>query len=170
LTAIPDTITYGDTSQLQLELNSSIASFNWRPDTTLSAYDVSDPVAYPKETHTYFAGVTDVNGCSKTDSVIVYVVHTPCANANVYVPNAFSPNSDGKNDILYVRSNYVQNLVFTIYDRWGQKVFETKDITKGWDGAYKGKQLDPGVFGYYVQGVCDTGGKFFKKGNVTLLR
>jgi gliding motility-associated-like protein len=86
------------------------------------------------------------------------------------VPNAFSPNNDGKNDVLYVRGNFIQTMYFTVYDRWGQKMFETRNQNEGWDGTYKGKKLDPAVFGWYVEGTCEVGEKFFKKGNVTLLR
>lgn len=102
--------------------------------------------------------------------VTVYIEYTPCSSTNLYVPNAFSPNNDGKNDVLYVRGNFIQTMYFTVYDRWGQKMFETRNQNEGWDGTYKGKKLDPAVFGWYVEGTCEVGEKFFKKGNVTLLR
>jgi gliding motility-associated-like protein len=62
------------------------------------------------------------------------------------------------------------NVDFAVFDRWGQKMFETTDITRGWDGTYKGKKMDAAVFGYYVKGLCADGENFEKKGNVTLLR
>ena len=102
--------------------------------------------------------------------MIVVVLLTPCKESNIFIPNAFSPNNDGKNDVLFVRGNYITKLYFAVYDRWGQKVFETKDMSKGWDGTFKGKRIDPAVFGYYLEGECEGGDKFFKKGNVTLLR
>ncbi len=168
--AIPDTIFFGDTSQLNLTLSNDVVSVFWQPDTTLSAYDIANPLAYPPNTHTYYVEVSDSQGCRIADTVIVYVINTPCEESVVYIPNAFSPNGDGKNDVLYVRSNNVTNLYFAVYDRWGQRVFETRNVLTGWDGTFKGKKLDPAVFGYYAEGLCDGGKKFFKKGNVTLLR
>ena len=61
-------------------------------------------------------------------------------------------------------------MYFAVYDRWGQKMFETRDQNIGWDGTYDGKKLAPAVFGWYLEGTCESGDKFFKKGNVTLLR
>jgi gliding motility-associated-like protein len=169
-TANPQTIYFGDTSQLNLVLSSNVTSFQWRADSTLSSTTITNPIAYPPNTHTYFVEATDSQGCRKTDTVTVRIIHTPCKESNVYIPNAFSPNNDGKNDVLYVRGNGITKLYFAVYDRWGQKVFETKDITKGWDGTFKGKKIDPSVFGYYLEGECEGGEKFFNKGNVTLLR
>ena len=102
--------------------------------------------------------------------MIVYVINTPCKESNIYIPNAFSPNGDGKNDVLYVRANNVTKIYFAVYDRWGQKMFETTDIMRGWEGTFKGKRIDPAVFGWYAEGECVGGNKFMKKGNVTLLR
>ncbi|MDB5282071.1 MAG: domain containing protein [Bacteroidota bacterium] len=168
--AVPDTILYGDTAQLNLTTSGSVTSFSWKPDSTLSATNIVNPVADPKQTTTYYVEVSDGNSCKRDDSVTVYVVRTSCAQSNIYIPDAFSPNGDGKNDVLYVRGNEISNLYFAIYDRWGQRVFESRDITKGWDGTFKGKKMDAAVFGYYAEGACPSGEKFLKKGNVTLIR
>ncbi len=168
-TANPDTIIWGASSQLNADsINAS--SLIWNADSTLSALTITNPIATPYDNHLYVVKVLDEHSCGKTDSVWVYVLHTPCAESNLYIPNAFSPNNDGKNDVLYVRGNSITKLYFAVYDRWGQKVFETKDSAKGWDGNFKGKKIDPAVFGWYSEGVCESGEKFFKKGNVTLLR
>lgn len=168
--AVPDTILFGDTSQLNITYSTSVVSYLWQADSTLSATDRINPYAFPTTTHAYFVEVFDSQGCRKKDTVMVVVLRKPCEEANLYIPNAFSPNNDGKNDVLYVRGNQITELYFAVYDRWGQRVFETKDIAKGWDGSLKGRKLDPAVFGYYVEGLCPSGEKFFKKGNVTLLR
>jgi len=169
-TANPDTIYFGDTTQLNLSLSSNVTSFSWIADATLSSTTIENPLAFPPNTHTYYAEATDSQGCYKRDSVIVYVINTPCKESNIYIPNAFSPNGDGKNDVLYVRANNVTKIYFAVYDRWGQKVFETRDISKGWDGIFNSKKIDPAVFGWYAEGECIGGNKFLKKGNVTLLR
>jgi gliding motility-associated-like protein len=88
----------------------------------------------------------------------------------VFIPNIFSPNNDGNNDILYVRSEGIKELEFVIYDRWGEKIFETNDATQGWDGTYKGKELSTAVFSYYVKATSYGGESVEKKGNVTLVR
>ncbi len=168
-TATPDTIKRGETSQLQADSTNAIWLM-WNADSTLSGFDIVNPVAKPTTTHAYIVEVRDANGCAKKDTVWVYLEATPCEQSNIYIPNAFSPNSDGKNDVLYVRANNVTQIYFAVYDRWGQKMFETNDINKGWDGNFKGKKIDPAVFGWYAKGECSGGNKFELKGNVTLIR
>ena len=87
----------------------------------------------------------------------------------MFVPNTFTPNDDGKNDILYVRSSILTEFTLRIYDRWGELIFESSSLDKGWDGSYKGKMCEQGVYDYYLQGVCINGEKIIKKGNITLL-
>jgi gliding motility-associated-like protein len=168
-TADPDTIKFGESSQLFAD-SSNANWLMWLPDSTLSATNIVNPVAKPRQTQYYVVEVRDENSCAKTDTVWVYLLATPCGPNSVYIPNAFSPNGDGKNDVLYVRANNVTQLYFAVYDRWGQRMFETRDISKGWDGTFKGKQIDPAVFGWYAEGLCDGGKKFELKGNVTLIR
>lgn len=74
------------------------------------------------------------------------------------------------NDVLYIRGNLFKNLDFSIFDRWGKKVFEANDINKGWDGTFNGKKLDTGVFVYYISGTTLTDEKLTKKGNISLIR
>jgi gliding motility-associated-like protein len=89
---------------------------------------------------------------------------------DLFIPDAFSPNGDGKNDNLFVRGNNIQELYFAVYDRWGEKVFETTDKNNGWDGTYKGKQLNGAVFVYYCKGKYTDGTAFNLKGDITLIR
>ncbi len=169
LTATPDTIRFGDTSQLNAFIPSE-ASLVWRQDTTLSDYSILDPLAYPLLTTTYYATASDTNNCSVISSVRVVVLRTPCSSTGIYLPNAFTPNGDGKNDVLYVRGNDLKKFKLEIYDRWGQLVFETTDKNKGWDGNYSGSALNGAVFGYYLTGDCTTGSSFQKKGNITVIK
>jgi gliding motility-associated-like protein len=167
--ATPYDIAYGDTSQLSITTQ-GVASVAWRSDETLSDTSIFTPVAYPLETTVYYVLATDTNGCFASDTVIVRVFKTPCATGGVFLPNAFTPNGDGKNDVLYVRGIRITEVFLAIYDRWGQLMFETSDIKKGWDGTYGGKLLDAGVFGYYLKAVCEEGEVVSKEGNITLLR
>jgi gliding motility-associated-like protein len=86
------------------------------------------------------------------------------------VPNAFSPNGDLLNDGLFVRGNSIDELHFVIYNRWGEKVFETRDQSIPWDGTYKGKPLSPDVYAYYLEVRCFNGETYFEKGNISLIR
>jgi len=89
---------------------------------------------------------------------------------NIFVANVFSPNGDGTNDVLHVCGKGISQLQFIIFDRWGEKVFETSDISSGWDGTYNGTPLNVGVFVYFIKGKFKNGDVFDKKGNFTLLR
>ena len=88
----------------------------------------------------------------------------------MFVPNAFSPDNNGENDIEYVYGKCIQKIYFAIYDRWGQKVFETTDMKQGWDGSFKGKEMNTGVFVYYLTATLTTGETVTKKGNISLFR
>jgi gliding motility-associated-like protein len=70
---------------------------------------------------------------------------------------------------VYVRGNNITELNFVIYDRWGEKVFETNDQTIGWNGYFKDKPVDPAVFVYYLEVTCEGGQTYFEKGNITVI-
>lgn len=141
-------------------------SYSWAPSSTLSCSNCQNPIASPLSTTTYTLVVTDANGCTDTARVTVFVDE----EFILFVPDAFSPNGDGNNDILFVRGSGIESLLFKIYDRWGQKVFESRSLTEGWDGTFKGKELDMGVFAYTLEGYYFSGNKFSLKGNITLVR
>ncbi|MES2140502.1 MAG: gliding motility-associated C-terminal domain-containing protein [Bacteroidota bacterium] len=90
--------------------------------------------------------------------------------ATVFVPNVFSPNGDGFNDVLRVRGKGIAEMQFVIFNRWGEKVFETTDVNAGWDGTEKGQAMNLSVFVYVVKGKYKNGKFFDEKGNVTLMR
>ncbi len=167
--ANPDTIYVGQTSQLGTL--TSGGNIIWYPNYNISNVNSPSPVVNPFHTTTYTAMYTDQYGCSfPISSVTIYVITKYCDESTVFVPNTFTPNADGMNDVLYARSQLIVEIYFAVYDRWGQMVFETSDITKGWDGVFQGKPCNPDVFGYYVKYKCNNGKESFKKGNVTLIR
>jgi gliding motility-associated-like protein len=141
-------------------------TYSWTPFSSLDNPFVSNPVASPIETTTYTVVLSDANGCISTDTLTVYVEY----DIDIYLPTGFSPNGDNENDVLYVRGHGIKYLDLIIYDRWGEKIFETDDQLNGWDGTYKGKKLDPGVFVYYLKIVSYSGEEVIKKGNITLVR
>lgn len=144
-------------------------NYTWTPSSTLNNSMVQNPVAVPQETTTYFVVVSD-GECVATKSVTVYVSDFVCGLPSIYVPNTFTPNADDKNEKLYVRANNIDKLYFVIYNRWGEKMFEAKSITQGWDGSYNGRKLDPDVYVYYLEATCVGGEEYFHQGNITLIR
>ena len=165
-----DTIYAGETTSLHSTELGSPFQYSWVPSTGVETPSASSSVARPVVTTNYVVVVTDEFGCTRTDTVLVFVRDVICEDPYVFVPNAFSPNGDGKNDILYVRGEIIQEVVFKVYDRWGEKVFETTDLSHGWDGTFRGQPCEPGVYDYHLQVTCLGMKRYFKKGNVTLLR
>jgi gliding motility-associated-like protein len=86
------------------------------------------------------------------------------------VPNAFTPNGDGINDVVHVHSESIANLTFHIYDQWGELLFTSTSVQNGWDGTYKGKKEPVGVYVYYLQATMNDGNKVNQKGTITLLK
>jgi gliding motility-associated-like protein len=141
----------------------------WYPlnsTTPTTGYTVT---ATPDKPTTYTAVIV-TGACSEKTTVYVEAYSEGCIDKDVFVPNTFTPNGDGQNDIFYVRGLKVDQIYFAVYNRWGEMVFETTDKTKGWDGIYKGRPADVDVFGWYLKVKCINGDEAFKKGNVTLVR
>jgi gliding motility-associated-like protein len=123
----------------------------------------------PKATAAYTVTVLDANGCSATDMVTVEVKDIQ----EIFIPNAFTPNNDANNDVfkVYGDMSTIALLDLKIFNRWGEKVYETNDIDFAWDGTYKGEYVDRGVYTYtlkivYVNGVSND----LYKGSITVLR
>jgi gliding motility-associated-like protein len=168
ITATPDTLFEPGSVQLEATIDADY-SYLWSPGQGLSNIIISNPVARVDSTITYELTVTDENGCSNTAEITLRVF-TECISPYIYVPNAFSPNGDLLNDGLFVRGNSIDELHFVIYNRWGEKVFETRDQSIPWDGTYKGKPLSPDVYAYYLEVRCFNGETYFEKGNISLIR
>ncbi len=141
--------------------------WNWSPPDGLSCTDCLNPTATPDETTIYTFTTTDANGCSNSDQVVITVEYN-CGD--VFVPTAFSPNADGSNDVFIVRGNCIETILFKVFDRWGEKVYETTVPGEGWNGEFQGQEVNGGVYSYYYSGTLITGDVFTGKGNVTLIR
>lgn len=166
-TATPPIIQSGNSSQLQASPTNGV-SYAWSPSASLNNPNIANPVATPLSSTWYQLIITD-GVCTAGDSVLVRVGELICGEPDIFVPNAFSPNGDLSNDTLFVRGNYITEMEFRVFDRWGEKVFESTELSTGWDGTYKGKRVDPAVFVYYLEVVCGDGQTFFKKGNITVV-
>jgi len=118
---------------------------------------------------TYTVTVSDSKSCSETRTVI-FNIDVDCVEPVVYIPNIFSPNGDNQNDIFYIRGQQISALNMVIYDRWGEKIFETNEVSAGWDGTYKGKEMPSDVYIYHVVITMNDGTEMKKKGNISLVR
>ena len=142
-TAGPDAeIAQGGSTQLDA---SGGTTYDWSPTSGLSGNGIPDPIANPSSSTTY-AVTTTINGCTYTDTVVVEVVRL------VNPPNTFSPNADGRNDTWEVPGiqDYPGSVVM-IYDRWGQRVFNSNGYREPWDGTRNGRPLSEGTYYYYIQ-------------------
>lgn len=157
------TIEYGQT--IELTTLGSAPNYSWYPPTWLDCDNCQNPLATPEETIIYTVTNSE-NGCSSFDNVVVTVTIVP----SIFVPNIFSPNGDQHNDVLYVRGRGIKELNFIVYDRWGEKVFQTDDQNYGWDGYFRGQKMNPAVFVYYVEATFVDGESTVLKGDVTLIR
>ncbi|MBS1772844.1 MAG: PKD domain-containing protein [Bacteroidetes bacterium] len=128
----------------------------------------TNPTHFWKRTGTYNVCLiaTNKEGCTDTICKPVSADVLPLAD----IPNAFSPNGDGNNDILFVRGAAIQSMNVKVYNRWGEKVFESSDMKVGWDGTYKGKPQEMEVYAYVLNVTFVDETTLYKKGNITLLR
>ncbi|HTA81972.1 MAG TPA: gliding motility-associated C-terminal domain-containing protein, partial [Bacteroidia bacterium] len=146
-------------------VSSGIGSFAWSPPNAISCNSCTDPVVNPLTTTTYTLTVTSDSSCSAQQAITINV-----SCGTVFIPEAFSPNGDGQNDYLYVRGDCIKTLHFEIFDRWGNKLFETDDQNIPWDGRYKGEAMNAGSYVYYLTTTLYDGTTQTKKGNVTIVR
>jgi len=154
--------------------NGPFKSYLWTPATDLSCTNCPRPVVTINKDITYKLEVENIYGCKASDTIIYKAT---CQEAlQVYIPNAFSPDGDGLNDILMVRGKGLATIkYFRIFNRWGQLVFErsnfsANDAQQGWDGKVNGIQANPDVYVFTAEVVCTAGENFVLKGNVTLVR
>jgi gliding motility-associated-like protein len=141
--------------------------YYWTPLAGLSNANNVSPTASPLVTTTYRVVGVGTNGCRGEDSVRITLDY----KAPISVPNAFSPNGDGRNDIFRLLGVSFQTLTeFRVFNRWGQEVFSTQDINGGWDGTFNGKPAEMGTYNYIIRVGYPDGASETVKGDVTLVR
>ncbi|MEZ4955058.1 MAG: gliding motility-associated C-terminal domain-containing protein [Saprospiraceae bacterium] len=167
----------GDSYQLNALTSlpdSEIETVEWTPNETLSCIDCLNPLATPVQQTSYEVKVTSKDGCSATATTALFVQK----NINIFVPNAFSPNGDGTNDLLliYAGGNGILKInSFLIFSRWGESVFQQfnfppNDPQYGWNGKHKGELMDPAVFVWFAEVELIDGSTRLLEGGVTLIR
>lgn len=161
---VDPTITTGQTIGLTA---SGATSYTWFPATGLSCSNCPNPIASPTSTITYSVVGTNASGCTDTATVTVF---NQVICAAIFVPTIFSPNDDGLNDFECVLGDCISSLTFTIYNRWGEVVFESDSIDQCWDGTFKGEKVNSDVFVYKLYATLNTGVVVQKSGNISVLR
>jgi gliding motility-associated-like protein len=147
--------------------SSGFTSYVWSPAQGLSDPDIADPTTIVTGDVTYTVVATTPSGCSATGTIVIGAATT----AGIIVPNAFTPNNDGRNDILKVNAFGIQSLkYFRVYNRWGQLVFATSDAGSGWDGSIGGQPAPTGAYVWTAAGVDYHGRPVEREGTVILIR
>ena len=171
ITPANPTVNLGQSVTLSANLSpfsdSSIVSYIWGPSEYLSCQTCPNPVVTPYAPEMiYTLNLVYNDHCTIDASVTVHMNDNP----DIYIPNVFTPNGDGNNDIFYVYGANIKQFNIKIFNRWGEKVFESNDQQTGWDGRYKGVKQDPNVYVYEAYFVLLDNTTFHKNGSVTLVR
>jgi gliding motility-associated-like protein len=144
-----------------------IPALTWSPPTGLNTINVANPVSILQADQQYALGAVTALGCTATDNVKITVFKFP----GVLVPTAFTPNHDGLNDVLRPRYNGIKRLdYFALYNRWGELVFKTSDMTRGWDGVFRERNQTTGTYVWIVSAEDFNGHKYQLRGTTTLIR
>ncbi|UOE48934.1 gliding motility-associated C-terminal domain-containing protein [Mucilaginibacter sp. SMC90] len=172
------------------EVTSSSVTFEWSAVNGATSYLVStdNGLTYTAPSSgsaglTHKVGGLDLNqsvtitvkalgatSCTLSEASAAVKATTIDNNNVIYVANNFTPNGDGINDIIYVHGKNINTLSFYVYDQWGQLLFTSTDVNKGWDGYFKGSLMPVGVYVYYLKATMNNGAQLSKKGTITLLR
>ncbi len=152
--------------------NGPIINYSWTPAPELSCNNCPSPTTIVKYNSFFTVEVTNTFGCKASDTLMINPI---CKSAQVFIPNAFTPDGDGLNDILMVRGQGITIKSFRIFNRWGELVFEKEnfypnDPKFGWDGKVRGIPATPDVFVYTAEVFCDNGIPYTYKGNITVLK
>ncbi len=158
------TVKYGQSFQL---LASGARFYNWSPVSSLNNPNISYPIARPTEDTKYIVGGIGANGCRSFDTLHVIVDKRD----NLFVPSAFSPNGDGRNDVFRITNLSFQRIMeFRVFNRWGQEVYSTNDSRAGWDGTWGGVPQDMGVYTYLIRVAYPDGFVETYRGETSLIR
>jgi len=147
--------------------NNTIVSYNWSPAEGLSCIDCPNPLVTSYARNTDYVLTIIYNGQCQAKATASISVEN---NLPLYIPTAFSPNGDGNNDVFQIYGQGIRTIDLRIFNRWGEKVFETNNQFEGWDGTYKGEMQNPSVFTYYVNVTFLDNKKVERKGTVSIIR
>ena len=144
--------------------------YAWTPIAPLSGASSHSPTATLHDSTTFTVVVTDSLGCTYRDSLLIPCITVACGESDIFIPNIFTPNGDGVNDQLCVRGSWVKEFHMAIFTRWGELMYESKDLSRCWDGRHNGNMCQPGVYTYICDITCEGNKKTRIKGDITLVR
>lgn len=161
----PQTILIGLSATM--DATQGAQNYTWEPNTNITGSNTYNAVVTPIETTIYTLTLIDENGCVNSDTVSIMVESVD----DVYIPTAFTPNGDGKNDIYYITPIGLTEMIeFKIFNRWGQIVYDAPNFSDGWDGMIFGVPAAMGTYTYLLIGLDYKSERLTKKGNITLIR
>ena len=166
-------INVGKSLDLMPSISADVTQVLWSPTTGIFRNSYPGITIKPVTNTEYTVKVINGGGCTAEDKVNIIVT---CDGSNIFIPNTFSPNGDGANDIFYPRGSGLFKIkTLRIFNRWGQVVFEKNDFnandpSAGWDGTFRGAKLNPEVFVYTIDIICDNNTILNYKGNVALIQ
>lgn len=164
------TITPGQTVDLAATGEWGEGQVQWDGPEGIICQDCPRVSVTPESSSIYQASVSNEHGCLASDTIHIQL-RLDCIEGDFFIPNAFSPNGDGTNEEFYITAYTSANLEYLrIYDRWGELMFETNDFNRRWDGTFRGKKLNSGVYVYYMRVKCPDEDSYERFGNVTLIR
>jgi gliding motility-associated-like protein len=168
INVLPPNPTIALGGSIQLSANGA-NTYVWTNGTTLSCVACPNPIANPIASTTYTVTGTNANGCSDTAEVTVFV-DGQCND--VFIPTRFSPNENGPtvNNEFRVFGNCIESMKISIYDRWGERVFESVNQAETWDGTFKGKPLNSGAYVYTFSATLLNGILLNTTGSIEILR
>ncbi len=165
------TLNLGESIQLSSTFSpyplSTITSYSWSPSTGLNCTDCPNPIATPYGRQTQYVLTITYNGLCEASASMTILVD---GGEPVYIPNSFSPNGDGNNDIFQIYGVGIKTIDLKIFNRWGEKVYESNNQFEGWDGTYKGVLQNPAVFVYQVNITYLNDKKVLRVGSITIIR
>ena len=164
-------VTKGTQVTLKLPLADSLYKFQWEPSALLSCSKCPNPVYVADTTALFNLVLTDINGCGSYN--ITYLIKV--VPDKILIPDVFTPNGDNKNDFFQIFAPGgsladIGIITFEVYSRWGQKVYDNSDVTKGWDGKFRGKDCPSDVYVYVIYVKYFNGKEQGYRGEITLVR
>lgn len=159
-------IDLGGTAMLNAVGSLPVGDYSWNPEDYIDCESCASTPASPPEDMVYEVRFTDINGCYATDTVRVFVNFIEALG----VPDAFSPNGDGVNDVLFVKGFGLEKMTLVIYNKYGELVFESREQNVGWDGTFRNRPENPGVFSWVLEYQFINGQGGVLKGTTTLVK
>ncbi len=173
ITTVNQTLSAGNSITLSTSSSPDITNWKWFPSTGLNCVNCPEPIATPSVNITYHATAVNQGGCKAEDEITIHIF---CSQGNLYMPNTFSPNGDGANDVFFPRGKGIQGVKrLVVFNRWGNLIyqksnFSINDAGAGWDGKFNGQPANADVYAYQIDVICVDGELFSFKGDIALIR